>query len=299
MQLFLFLILWIFSAACFGATIIDNDDAQKAPSSKDEEPPKIGNFALPVAQQPTPLLSFGQKVIGKNVTQVFLFSDDFVGVRKHFVDIIPELVYGITENSSIFIGAPIAASYRTDKDRSSGFEDALAQFEYAFYNKSTSKYIDQATIVAGITVPTGSAEKQPPTGVGSPSFFLGGTFNRFYPDWFVFTSDGAMLTTSHNGTKFGNTYLYQFGFGRNIFGSDREIVAWLVEINGYYTEKNRIKGVIDPNSGGNVVYVTPSLFIATKHAIIQFGAGVPVTQNLFGVQGRDKYLLVTNFGWTF
>jgi hypothetical protein len=262
------------------------------------EPPKIGNFALPPSQQPGPIIGFGQNILDKNQAQLFLFADDYLGVHKHFIDIIPAILYGITDNFSIFINVPVAESYRTDKHKSSGLEDAFIQLEYAFYTNTTTSFIDQATITSNITAPTGSVQKNPATGTGSPSFFIGATFNRTYVDWFFFTSPGITFTTAKNGTKFGNNYFYQFGLGKNITNLNGWMLAWMGEVDGTYAEQDRVRGMIDPNSGGNVIYVTPSLWASTKKFIFQLGAGYAAIQNLYGNQTRNTYLLSTNFGWT-
>ncbi len=266
-------------------------------ASDDRPYPRIGNFALPDSQQPGPLIGFGENILPQHDTQLFLFADDYAGVNKHFIDLVPSVVYGITNSLSIFINAPYAASYQEGPQKSSGFEDAFAQLEYAFFNASRSTYVDQATIVANVTIPTGSIDKTPETGVGSPSFFLGTTFNRTMIEWFFFGSPGIEFTTAKNGTKFGNSYLYQFGFGRHIANVNQWLFAWMLEIDGTYTQKNRVRGSIDPDSGGNVVYATPSIWASTKKFTFQFGLGLPVTQDLFGTQTKDSYLLALNVGW--
>ena len=255
----------------------------------------MGNFVLPTSQQPGPLTSLGQNIVDKDQTLLFLFADDYGGIGKHQVDIMPGILHGITDTLSVFFNVPVAASFKQDQNRSSGLEDAFLQFEYAFYTKKTSTLFDQATFVTNVTFPTGSSSKIPPTGFSSPSFFLGGTFSRMYTDWFVFTSHGAVFPTTHNTTKFGKEFLYQFGFGRNLFDIDSKwIYAWMAEINGQYSVQNTINGIVDSNSGGNIVFITPSLWISSKKLIFQFGFGLPVTQNLFGNQKRGTYLLVTN-----
>ncbi|HHZ4597756.1 TPA: hypothetical protein ACWCZX_002625 [Legionella pneumophila] len=72
----------------------------------------------------------------------------------------------------------------------------------------------------------------------------------------------------------------------------------MIEGDGQYAQRNRINGDIDFNSGGNVVYVTPSLWASSKKLIAQLGVGLPVTQNLYGNQTRNSYVLVANVGWT-
>lgn len=263
-----------------------------------DEPPKIGNFMLPTSQQPGPLLSLGQNIVDKNETQLALFSDNYVGVDKHFANVTPQVIYGLTDQLSLFVTAPYAASYKTGPEQSAGFEDATAQLEYVFHSGSTARFVDQATVVANITAPTGDAQKKPPTGVGSPSFLLATTWNFTSVNWLFFDSPGVVLTTDNNGTQFGNSYLYQVGFGRNIIARHGWIIDWIAEIDGTYAEKNKISGMTDPNSGGNVIYVTPSLWASTKTFTFQLGVGLPVSQNLYGNQTRDSYLLVANLGWS-
>lgn len=261
-------------------------------------PPSIGNFVLPPSQQPGPLVGFGENIVDENQKQLFLFADDYAGINKHFVDVVPGFLYGIKDNLSIFLNAPVAASYKENENHSAGFEDFLVQLEYAYYIQKSSTSEDQATIILGASAPTGSIQKNPATGYGSPSFFLGGTFNRTYVDWLFFASPGGVFTTAKNGTKTGNTYLYQFGFGRNIKDVNGWILAWMAELDGYYSERSRISGIIDTDTGGNIIYLTPSLWASTKKIILQFGVGFPVTQHLYGDQKRDTYLLAANLGWT-
>lgn len=261
--------------------------------------PQTGNFALPASQQPGPLIGFGETIMDKNKLQLEMFADDYSGVNKYAIDIAPAIIYAITDNLAILFSTPFSADDKENQDHSSGIEDSYLQLEYAYYNKDTTTYSDQATIVIGASAPTGSSLKTPPTGYGSPSLFLGTTFNRTYVDWFFFTSPGAVITTAKNGTKFGNSYLYQFGFGRNIKDINGWILAWLTEIDGTYTQRSRQSGQMDPDSGGNVVYVTPSFWASTKKLILQFGVGFPITQNLYGDQTRNNYLLAANFTWTF
>lgn len=268
-------------------------------ANDNQEPPSVGNFALPTSQQPGPLFGFGQNMLDKNETQLSIFADAFSGIKKHSIDVIPSILYGISDIFSIYINAPIAASFKDQNNHSAGWEDVFIQLEYAFYNKKNFRYSNQATIVANVTYPTGSIQKNPQTGAGAPSFFLGTTFNQTYVDWFIFGSPGVQLTTTANKSKLGNTYFYQFGFGKNILNKNDWLFAWMIEGDGAYSEQNRINGELNPNSGGNIIYITPSFWASSKTFIFQLGAGFPVTQNLFGNQGHNNYLLMTNFGWSF
>lgn len=269
-------------------------------NSDKDSPPVIGNFALPYSQQPGSFISFGQNTLEKGKTRVFIFADDFAGNQEHYIDAIPGLVYGLTDNLSIFLSIPVAASYQQESNHSSGIRDIPIQLEYTVYSKETKRYSDTSTIVFNTAFPTGSSKKNPPTGFGAQSYFLGATYSRLYPDWLAFVSPGALATTSRHGTKFGNNYLYQLGIGKNIsYKATKYIFSWLVEFNGTYYQKNRIDGELDPNSGGNVIYIMPSIWFSTQRLIFQAGIGWAAAQHWNGKQPNSTYLLAFDLGWTF
>lgn len=267
--------------------------------ANENAPPKTGNFALPSSQQPGPLLSLGQNILDAKVAQLYLAANDFSGTNQHFVNVTPSALYGITDTFSVFFDVPFAASYQQENTRSSGLEDIFLQFEYGYNVNDTSQFSELGTILANITFPTGSTEKQPNTGIGAVSFLLATTYSRTYCDWYGFISSGAVITTSHNKTKFGNSYIYQLGIGRNLaYNPSKWIISGLVEIDGQYSERDTIHNERDNNSGGNVIYITPSLNFSNNRFILQLGAGFPPVQHLFGEQNKNHYLLVASLGWT-
>jgi hypothetical protein len=263
------------------------------------EPPKVGNFSLPTSQQPAALFGFGGNIINQGEVQLYFFADWFHGKKKQTADLIPSVLFGITDTWSIYFNFPFTPGLRDGHNRSSGLEDWFVQLEHAFYNHSTADYVDQATFVTNLTVPTGSVRKNPPTGFGAPSVFVGATFYRAQVDWIYFTSQGAVLTSSDHGTKIGDQFLYQFGIGRNIPSPEGGIYACMLEVDGQYNKKNRIDGRLDKNSGGNTIYITPSLWISSEKMLVQFGPSFPLNQNLFGQQRKFQYALNFNFAWSF
>lgn len=278
------------------------DCINKKPSTgedKAEEPLKIGNLSLKTSQQPAPLVGLGEHVIDKGEAQFLLFADASIGRSNYKTDVIPSVVYGITDRFSVSFNVPFAPKNKNGDHTSSGIEDIFLQLEYAFYSKNHKCSADQATIVGSVAFPTGSIKKNPQTGFGSTSFLLGLTYNHTAFDWFYFGSPGFLFTTKHDGQKFGNQFLYQLGIGRNICTPPGWIYAWMVEFTGLYSWKGIIGNNTNHDSGGNVIFVTPSLWISSERLIIQFGVGFPIVQHLFGVQSKQRLSLDFNFGWTF
>ncbi len=267
----------------------------------EKEQLKEGNLALPESQQPGPLVGFGQNIVEKHDFLVFMFPDSLIGRRKSFTEVAPSILYGIRDNLSIFIEWPIAIDFRMKNQHSSGIQDLLVQLEYAPYNREGKTSTKQITTVTSLILPFGSDRKIPPTGFGSIAFFLGTTASYTGIDWFFYMSPAVLLPTKNkHHTKFGNMLLYQAGIGKNIaYSSNEWIFMWMVEFSGLLRQRDKINGVIDPNSGGNGILICPSLWFSTQHFIGQGTVAVNVYQHLFGNQTKDKIFIAFNLGWKF
>ena len=130
---------------------------------------------------------------------------------------------------------------------------------------------------------------------------MGLTASHLATEWYYYASPAVLLTTKHdNNTKFGNQVIYQAGFGKNIaYSPDNWIFMWMIELSGLYAQKRRIDGIIDQNSGGNVVFLGPSLWFSTERLIVQGGIAPVIYEHLFGDQPKDFVYITFNFGWKF
>jgi len=267
------------------------------------EPLKEGNLSLPPSQQILPLFAFGQNIIQKGAFLVECYLDYLKGKDKKALAVIPSFLYAITDSCSVFMDFPIVVENKVDNKKSSGSGDFLIQFEYAIYNKSKLKYVNQITLVAAISYPTDSFFKFPSFTTGEPNFFIGTTASHVAIDWYYFASLGANFTKSkkcqNSSYEFGNQYLYQAGFGRNIFASDGWICTWLLEFDGNYTKNNFFNNKKDLNSGGNYVFISPSLYLANESFYIQGGFGFPIIQNLNGNQKKIDFIVSFDAVYTF
>ena len=290
------LFLFSFSTLSFAAS----DEIAVNEGTSSSTPPAIGNFALRDSQQPGPLISFGQNIVDTNQVLLAIATVSPYPNGGAFDIVNATLTYGFTDNTSLFFNYPLRADTSFNNQRSLKFLDPSLQLEYAFYNKGNNKFQDQATIVGGLTLPTHeNSSIDQIEGFGKPSYFFGTTFNRTYVDWYLFASPGAVITTPFNNIKMGSQFLYQAGAGHNIISvKDKVMLFALLEFNGQYTKKNNLNGFIDPDSGGNVISLTPSISFNTNHTSTQIGVGFPVLQNLNGDQSHTNYFVAANFTWT-
>jgi len=268
-----------------------------------------GNLALPTSQMPGPLFSFGQTTVDKHDLLFYCFADYLNGVNKNYSDVVLGVLYGITDEISLFINLPFAPQHQQDTMISSGVEDIYIQLEWEFICQESLTAYNDATLVGGIFFPTGEFEQQSlgaparilPISFGSPTYFLGATVKHLATKWYVYASPAALITTKHTcvNTKLGNQFLYEAGIGRNIGNPWGCIFTWVLELNGAYAMQDRIEGTIDPNSGGNIVFLGPSLFFSSERLILQAGISFPIVQQFIGQQNKNNYLFACDFFWKF
>lgn len=264
----------------------------------DESLPDKGNFSLPGSQQPGPFVSFGQNIIGRNQLQLFLVPAYSRSSTSNYSAVEGFALYGITEKTSILAAAPFALNYKDGVYRSSGISDMYVQGEHAFYEAANTYRAKQATVVGAFFIPTGSNTKNPPTGNGTYNVFAGTTYNETHVEWLWFVSPGINWFGPRPNQKLGNQYLYQGGIGKTFLSKpNRFIFSGLLELDGLYSEKDTIFMQSDPNSGGNLITITPSLWYSNQNFILQCGLLLPLWQHLNGTQTKTDYLVSAVFTW--
>jgi hypothetical protein len=286
--------LLIFLIMIFGASIIFGTDEKV-------EPLKIGNFALPSSQQPGPLIGFGQNMLDKGDFQFFNYVDFLKGRNKEFTEMIPTILYGFTQDFSMYLQAPIALKFQEDGTVFRGIQDILIQFEYSFYNKSTLTDTNQISLVTNITLTPDSVTKNIRRGLATTNFFLGFTASHMGTSWYPFMSLGTILATrDSDNTKYGNQLLYECGLSQNIFYvEDKYIINWMLELDGFYKQQDTVCGLIDPNSGSNTILFGPSLWFSSQRISAQAGISWVIFEKLLGVQNPNKYYIAIDIGWKF
>lgn len=269
----------------------------------------VGNFVLPIALEPSPLFSFGQNILDYDDKLVYVNPLYLKGkTQKSYFNVESYFLYGLSDNASIFALLTAPLLNKESGMETVGFGDVLIQYEYAFINLARVVDEIQSTIVASIYLPSGQVDlakkgtdisDHPPFGgFGAVSFFLGWTYSYTTLDWYSFVSIGGILTTRRQDkTKLGNEVLYQAGIGRNLKRYDDKIVMLMFEFDGIYTKRDQLRGITDPNSGGNIFYWGPVLYYADWWSIFQVGIQIPICQRLNGIQIKNSYYFSISYAW--
>ncbi len=260
-------------------------------------PPERGIFALAGSQQPAAYFAFGETLVDKGLAQLFIFPTYLKAPEQHYFSFTASLLYGITDTTSVMLSVPYDVSLKSGNNRSSGWSDLAVQLEQSIYSTSNATSYQQATIVGIVTAPTGSFRSDPSTGLGAPSFFIGSTYNKSYVEWFWFVSPGATWIEANQNIQLGMQYLYQGGLGRNIKSEPNHyIFAGMVELLGVYEKKDSVQGHYDPNSGGNLIFMAPSLLYSTPKWQLQWGVSIPIVQQWNGNQTPIDYFTTLTLG---
>lgn len=72
----------------------------------------------------------------------------------------------------------------------------------------------------------------------------------------------------------------------------------LMELDGQYDGRDRIGAHRVASSGGNIVYLTPSLWYSTSQWIFQVGVSLPVIQTWHDEKKKTYYYTAASIAWT-
>ncbi|MBI5633547.1 MAG: transporter [Nitrospirae bacterium] len=178
-----------------------------------------------------------------------------------------------------------------------GIGDLTIMGQYRFL-KTDNNF--ESALFFGLKVPTGKtndrdiqdetfeAEFLPGTGAWNPIIGIAAT-KRYGK---VSLDGNLQYTFGTRGTQFTNLGDI---FNYNAAASYRAVsgtIAWdlILEANGEWKEKQRIRGEKDPNSGGNALFLAPGARVVfAKKVSTFFSVGIPLVQDMNGIQDDTKY----------
>ena len=242
------------------------------------------------------------------------------------------LFYGLTDfitvgvampwvsRSEIFEGEEHDGEFEVEKlGTAEGLGDLTLTGQVRLYqNPQTGQAI---AIIGGIELPAGStgdkdlegnsfeAEFQP--GSGSVDLQLGGAFTQ--PVGPLTFDASTLYVFSNEGTQdvnLGDRFLYNAALSYRALGqgeshhhqinevvphSHRLAVDLIIELNGEWSDNERDSGVVDPDTGGNTLYLSPGLRVAGDGMAGFVSVGVPVSNNYNGTQSEPDWRIVSGF----
>lgn len=266
------------------------------PDSPESPLPKIGNFRLRSALQPFSLFGTQQTIVDKGDILLFqgLYSLNGVFSSKQTSS---GVLYGITDSWSAIIALPAALEHKFEDTQSSGVGDLLLHTDVALYKRESSHSYQLWTALTFITLPTGNSHKVPPVGLGYPTLSVATTFSHTTVKFYCATSFLGTFNTSKNGTRFGNQFCYDYAMGYNWGHPLKGILVGMLEFSGIHIKQSKIDCVKNPLSGGNVLFLGPSLFCSFARFAMHMGIQFPILQRFNDPHERYNYRTAFIFNW--
>tara|TARA_Y100000588_G_C14116932_1_gene865585 strand:- start:559 stop:1164 length:606 start_codon:yes stop_codon:yes gene_type:complete len=194
---------------------------------------------------------------------------------------------------------PYAIKFKEDMFSSTGLIDSNIQMEKVIFSNIGIQHQLEISLVGRTTVPTGSIKKVPATGLGTPSAFGGVTLSYIGQAWYGFADGGYQYNFANKSIQPGHRTFYDAGIGRHLIDiANLGYLFFLIEVNGQHTlQSTSIEG-LEPDSGGHILLLTPSLTFASNSFYAQLGGAIPVHQKLNSLQNKEKFLGVLLMGFT-
>ena len=132
-------------------------------------------------------------------------------------------------------------------------------------------------------------------GTGSTDPFLG------VSGYYLLNTKSSLFASVQRRLPGANDFGYQYGDISLVnFAYERKLSAKLdsvLELNFRRSGRDRIDdtGAYDPDTGGEIVYLTPRVLVNVGAVVVRFAAQIPVVENLYGVQSEKT---VYNIGFT-
>lgn len=230
-------------------------------------------------------------------------------------------VYGFTEK---FAGiATIPYIYRKQHTNSgssritrktSGLGDITLLGKYRIYTKDFPGATSRLAILGGLELPTGRSGDSDSVGKFSRTFQAGsGSWDPILG--VAYSNQNLDDEWDYNLTYHFNTEAHNFEFGdvlKYTVAYQKRILPWdlpdeglytqfnaVLELNGEWKQKNQDSSGSVADSGGNTVYLSPGLQIASKRFVAETSFQIPVFQDLNGSQVETDYVVITSLRVTF
>jgi len=228
------------------------------------------------------------------------------------------LTYGLTDNLMFNMKIPYVMRSTIkeseppdeihDHGNAEGAGDLDFYFQYRFLGSARDDF--QAALFAGLKLPTGrtkikdstgtvlDAEFQPGSGSWDPHLGIAVTrkIGRASLDANLLYD---LVTEGTQNTDLGDIFSYNVAFS---YPAMRGPVGWdlIIEANGLWRQKEEINGEKDPNSGGDVFYISPGTRLTlSKNFSAYLTVGLPLWQDMNGNQNEVNYRVAGGLILTF
>lgn len=271
--------------------------------------PVTFNTALPVAE--------GEAIIRIQSRYLRSTGDPTTMDRELTVWAVPiVLAYGVTKDLTLFAVAPYldkelrltTASGRLTRG-GSGLGDTTFIARYIVWKRDRLGETIRIAPFAALKAPTGDDDTQDALGrlprplqlgSGSWDYTLGAVTT-----WQTFKRqlDGSVsyrFNTKADGFSFGDEARVELSYQRRLLPHKLgpglpDFLYGVIESSLVWRGKNEISGVVDKDSGGTTLYLTPAVQYVTRRMVVEAAIQLPVLQELNGNALENDFTGILSF----
>lgn len=270
-------------------------------------------FAVPINSDVALTPFKGQTIIRSQAKYVRKTNDPTDKDRKIEIWMFPvTFVYGITEKLAFSLTAP----YIDKKQKStnagvrstisdSGIGDIMIMSKYRIWSKDLPGEARRISLIGGLELPTGDDKAELKLGSGSVDPITGILFTKQSLSQEFDVDLTYQSNTQASNYEFGDVLKYNLAYQQRIWPlslPEKGLYSQLnlvLELNGEYVQKDKSNGSIVKDSGGNTLFLSPGIQLATKRWVLETSVQLPIIQDLNGSQLETDYTVVTSLRLTF
>ena len=195
----------------------------------------------------------------------------------------------------------------------SGLGDAFINTKLLLMQRDKPGSTTRFAATGRIKLPTGKDDETddqgdllpPPLqlGSGSVDYTAGGVLTHVRKRVGFNAAASYHFRTEANGFAFGDSVTYNLALGYRlaprvykVYPARNHLNAY-IELNGQSSQKNRVRGVAAPDSGGTLIYLSPGIQIIPGNFIIEASLRLPVVQSLNGAQLKFRPGFTVGMRW--
>lgn len=227
--------------------------------------------------------------------------------------LISVLAYGASEKLALFAALPYLRKELRQADgvrrSSAGIGDLTIFGRYTLFQRDGVGRTLRLGAIAGIKAPTGNDDEVDSlgrlpiplqSGTGSWDSFIGIVASSETLQGGFHSQLTYQAKTAANNFEAGDVSRLDLSWQRRVWPSSLRpntsaFVYGVLEANIIHSQKSRVTGQVNDNSGGTTVFITPGIQYASKKLILEAAVQIPVYQELNGTALENDYVFRAGF----
>lgn len=247
---------------------------------------------------------FNRAVMVRSFVRIDNFAEGVAGVRLRRIANPYAVVWGAYPHWNLTFVAPLVSLQRRDasdpaRSFTTSFADGFVFARYDLLRRNVPAGYTRLAPEFGLKLPTGGA-----FGPGSTDPIGALIFSHWRdPHALIADVQFSYTTPGDAGLRLGNRWNYDLAYLYRLLPwkyLGTPALYLLLELNGEHERRARLNGTSVPDSGGNLLFLSPGLeFQPNNHLVLELSAPLPVWRDVNGNQLRPTASYLAGVRWLF